>query len=288
MGLIAIYKTECNEYGYRTIPLSFEYSWKVGDRIKTEDGTDSCTILLIDCDSKENVKLFNEFVKRNKPVSIPKLVIYDKKNSIEDQIKSLREEAVTTKGKLLLDRYHCTQDDICLENINGCFTKVVTSGPEYFCRLIRKTDENEMTEADWKRIIPSNFFIFGPILALFERDYKMDMFGDGFGFIKDDIEYTLQIVQSLSLESILKRLRRYKDEKSYLEKLKQNEDAQKKRTAQLKQNEPTNKKNKINVVFEYQIKELVRRNMIFEAILLVKKELKLGHKKSLAFVNKFR
>lgn len=212
MGLIAIYKTERNEYGYRTIPLSFEYSWKVGDRIKTEDGKESCTIEIITVGTKKNLETLRNHINNKKTFQTPKLVIYDKKISIEEQIKALKVEANTTKGKQLMYQYQCTADDLCIDNINECFTKIVTSGESYFCRIIRRTDENEMTEADLRKVIPSEYFIYGPILSLFERDYKNDNYCEGFGFIKDDIEYTLQLVHSLSLESILKRLRMYKGE----------------------------------------------------------------------------
>lgn len=214
MSLIAIYSTNRNELGYRTIPLSFEYSWKVGDKIKTEDGTEICTIEVITSGTKKTLEYLRNQLSNKKTFQTPRLVINDKQKSFGEQIKLLKSDANTTRGKQLMYRYQCSIDDLCFENIKECFTKIHTSGRSYFCRIIKRTDENEMTEDDLNKIIPSDYFIYGPIVALFEREYKYDINSNGFGFIKNNIEYTLQLVHSFSLESILKRLRMYKGERA--------------------------------------------------------------------------
>lgn len=254
MGLIAIYKTDRDEIGYRAIPLSFEYSWKVGDRIKTKEGSENCTIEIITQATKETLRYIDDFIKGRKKPTTPRLEMFSKTNSLEKQIEELRTEASTALGKQLMKRYNCNLDDLCIENIDQCFTKILTSGPSYYCRLIKRTDKNEMTLDDFMKFNPSNYFIFGPILAVFEREYKVDDYSDGFGFKKDEVEYTLQLVHTISLESFLKRLRKFK----LIMKAKQIREQQQKEI--IIENPTKTNKNKLEEIYDFLGKPKSKKN----------------------------
>lgn len=212
MSKIAIFSTDKDGLGYRIIPVSFEYVWKVGDRIKIEDGTENCTIELITDGSKNILEYLSGRLNNKKTIQTSGLVLIDNRKSLREQIDLLKIEAGTAKGKQLMLRYQCTIDDLCFKNINQCFTVIHTSGQKYYCRLIKLTDDNEMTEDNLKKTIPSDYVVYGSILASFEKKYKFDDNSDGFVYVKDDVQYTLQLIHSISFESILKRLRMYKVE----------------------------------------------------------------------------
>ena len=127
--------------------------------------------------------------------------------SIVFQIKSLQTEANTTKGKRLMEQYNCSLDDLCVENIKECFTRIETESSTYFCRIIKIKEDDDVDYDDYERnvFLDNLMFFNGVKFALFEKDYD-DRIGSYIR--KDGIKYRLQLVQSLTLESVLKRLKR--------------------------------------------------------------------------------
>ncbi len=208
MGYIAVFITDKKKLGYRPIPSRFEDTWKVDSRIKTEDGSENCTIKFLFTDTEHNYnyirKTVNSFNRK------PRQVLTEEKRSYITRIEKLKEEANTKEGKLLMAKYLCTIDEFSFENIEQCFTRLIINDFVYFCRLIRMTDDNLMTYNKLESTIPKGAIIFGTTFAVFEKDFEPN-YDEGFVYIKNEIEYTIQIVRSFSLESVLKRLVKFKE-----------------------------------------------------------------------------
>ena len=121
------------------MPISFEYSWKVGDIITDESGLNKCEIITIE-DEKD---IDFQSIKKHNSSLIPKH-LYKNRESLNQKIKNLHKYANCDTIIQYLNAVNLSIDDFNYKNISKSFTKLIVNNKHLATKIIKRDDFNTL------------------------------------------------------------------------------------------------------------------------------------------------
>lgn len=213
MSSIVIYMTESKKFAYRTLPLSFEGVWKEGDKIKSEDGSEICTIFKIVPNTKENCSYYSTVIanvnKQDKPV-LPKILFRDRP-ILSKFIKPLQTTIYDPKSISFLNASNLKREDFNIPNIIKCFTYLKVNEQKIDCKVIKMNDTNTLTFDFISKYMESDIETIDIHFSILDKNYSYKIMDNKIILQKNGADYTLKIFH-IGYNDILIRLPKYMKE----------------------------------------------------------------------------
>lgn len=212
---ILIFFTDSKKYGVRALPLSYKNDWKVNDRIRTEDGSEGCTIKYISSRSDYELSKIESAMEKIKYIPVhnqePKS-LFRNRTSLNTIMKALNSTLDTEQGKRFLKAYNCVKSDFEVQNVIRCFTALIVNGNHLSCKIIKKNETNTLTFDFLSKYMESEIKNVDLRFSILDKNFTYKIEGGEIILNKNGIDYTLKLLIPISFNDILTRIPKYINE----------------------------------------------------------------------------
>ena len=136
-----------------------------------------------------------------------------KEKSLSYRVALLKDEANSIEGKAFLNAANLTIDDLTVPNVLGCFTSIVVNGKSHFCKIVKLNSDNVLNFATLEILSGAKIENVDFKFSILDKNYLSSTKNNEILILKGDSKFTLQIVESLSFNTVLSKLAAYKKEK---------------------------------------------------------------------------
>ena len=210
MSSLVLYLTENKIVSYRTLPPSFEGVWKEGDKIKTEDGKEFCTIVEIVIDTKANRDILKKVIEIKKNEVAPPKIFFIQRD-FKSTVKILKNSCSTDVGTTYLNSIRITKEHITVKNVFRCFTKINVNNENITCKIEKIKNYNELTLDYISKYMESKIDSVEIVFSVLEQGYTYTIENNKIIVEKNGERFTLKIIHP-SYNDILIRLPKLVDE----------------------------------------------------------------------------
>lgn len=205
MSRIIVYRLlENNLLGYSPMPISFEYSWKVGDIITDESGSNKCEIISI---VEEKYFDFKSIKLQNSSL-LPKHR-YKDRDSLSNKIKVMHRRANHVEVVKYLNALNLSIEDFNVSNILRSYTRLIVNEKNITVRVVNRTEFNTLNFTYLSKYIEEDVKDVQIIFSILDYNYTYKIENESIVLFKDAKEYTLKIIHDITYWDILGRVPKY-------------------------------------------------------------------------------
>lgn len=205
MNRIIVYRLlKNNLLGYRSLPISFEYFWTVGDIITDESENNKCEIISIE--EEKNIDF--KSIKKHNSSLLPKYR-YKDRDSLNHKINVMHRTATRSEVVIYLNALNLTIDNFNFKNISKSYTILIVNEKHISVRVVNRTEFNTLNFTYLSNYIEEDVKEVNIIFSILDDNYTYRIENEGIVLLKDGEEYTVQIIHNLTYWDILGRLPKY-------------------------------------------------------------------------------
>lgn len=209
MNKIIIYRNNKSKLlGYRKLPISFIDIWKVGSIIFDESGDGECEIIdIVDIQyfDESEIKEYNIYHLKYKS---PR-VLYKDRPSLNQFVKKMQVFCKLPQAEEGLRSFNLKIGDVNFKNITNSFTVIKVNDKKISTKIIKRNKYNTLSYTYISKYIEEDIRSIEVIFSIIDSQYEVSLENKEIILLKNNKEYTLELLHTVSMVDILNRLPKY-------------------------------------------------------------------------------
>lgn len=126
------------------------------------------------------------------------------------RVNLLRDECETEAGKAFLNAANLTKDDVTVPNVLKCFTSMLVNEKPFFVKIVKLTEKNQLTFETLEAVMGAKIETVTFKFSCLDKNFLSSTANGEVLIIKNNVKYTLQIVETLNFNQVLSKIASYK------------------------------------------------------------------------------